>query len=104
MAPFKTVGSRKAVRQWPVEIPINGQPADVHQLMSNYSQKLQQSELPKILFSSHPGAIISPDSLAWIKKNIKNLQIVDIGEGLHFIQEDNPHMIGEELAKWVQNL
>jgi hypothetical protein len=29
---------------------------------------------------------------------------VDIGEGLHFVQEDNPHLIGEELAKWYQAL
>ena len=28
----------------------------------------------------------------------KNLKLVDIGEGIHYLQEDNPHMIGKELA------
>ena len=26
------------------------------------------------------------------------------GSQLHYIQEDNPHLIGEELAKWYQEL
>ncbi len=94
----------KPVRQWPLEVPIDGQPADVHEVISNYSQKLQESELPKILFSANPGAIIDSQYVDWCKQNLKNLKVVDIGKGLHFIQEDNPHLIGEELAKWYQGL
>ena len=33
-APFATIGSRKPVRQWPCEIPIDGKPADVHAAVS----------------------------------------------------------------------
>ena len=104
MAPYKTIKSRKPVRQWPSEIPFDGQPADVYEAMSNYSQKLQESDLPKILFYATPGLIIDSQYVDWCKQNIKNLELVDIGEGLHYIQEDNPHLIGEELAKWYQNL
>ena len=104
MAPFKTIQSRKPVHQWPSEIPISGQPSDVHQIISSYSQKLQESELPKILFYASPGAIIDKNGVDWCKKNLKNLALVDIGEGLHYIQEDNPHLIGEKLAKWYQEL
>jgi len=35
---------------------------------------------------------------------MKNLETVDIGPGVHFVQEDNPHKIGEELARWYQGL
>lgn len=104
MAPFKTIQSRKPVRQWPSEIPIDGQPADVYEAVSNYSQKFQESELPKILFFGSPGVIIDAQYVDWCQQNIKNLELVDIGEGLHFVQEDNPHLIGEELAKWYQGL
>lgn len=103
-SPFKTIQSRKPIRQWPCEIPIDGEPSDVHELMSNYSQKLQESKLPKILFAANPGAIIDSKTVEWCKQNIHNLKIVDIGKGLHYVQEDNPHLIGEELAKWYQNL
>lgn len=104
MAPYKTIKSRKPVRQWPCEIPIDGQPSDVYEAISNYSQKLQESELSKILFFASPGAIINPEYLQWCKQNLKNLEIIDIGKGLHFLQEDHPHVIGEELAKWYQKL
>ena len=103
-APFKTIKSRKPVRQWPLEIPIDGHPSDVHEMISSYSQKLQESELPKLLFYGSPGVAIEAKMLDWCKQNLKNLKLVDIGEGLHFIQEDNPHLIGEELAKWYQDL
>jgi len=103
-APFKTIQSRKPVRQWPCEIPIDGHPSDVHEVISNYSQKLQESELTKILFFASPGAIGDSQYVDWCKQNLKNLKVVDIGEGIHFVQEDNPHLIGEELAKWVQDL
>jgi hypothetical protein len=29
---------------------------------------------------------------------------VDAGEGIHFIQEGSPYLIGRELALWVQDL
>jgi haloalkane dehalogenase len=103
-APYKTIKSRKPVRQWPNEIPISGQPSDMHEIITNYSQKLQESEIPKLLFFAHPGAIIDAKKLAWCKQNLKNLKAVDIGKGLHFIQEDNPDLIGDELAKWYQSL
>ena len=103
-APFKTVKSRKPVRQWPLEIPTDGQPSDVHDAISNYSQKLRESDLPKLLFFAVPGVAIETKMLDWCKQNLKNLKVVDIGEGLHFIQEDNPHMIGEELATWYNDI
>ncbi len=103
-SPFKTIQSRKPVRQWPCEISIDGEPSDMYEIMSNYSQKLQESELPKILFAANPGALIDTKTLEWCKQNIKNLEVIDIGKGIHYVQEDNPHLIGKELARWYQNL
>ncbi len=31
-----------------------------------------------------------------------NIETVDIGKGIHYLQEDNPHLIGEELASWYK--
>ncbi len=102
--PFPSVGSRKAVRQWPLEIPLGGQPADMVELVSAYSHKLQESDTPKLLFYGNPGAIVRAQAVDWCRRNLKNLQTVDIGEGLHYLQEDNPRLIGEELAKWHTSL
>ncbi len=35
---------------------------------------------------------------------MKNLKSVYLGDGLHFIQEDYPHEIGEAISKWYKEM
>ena len=102
--PFTDPATRKPVWRWPNELPIAGEPADVAAVITEYNQKLQQSDLPKLLFYGAPGAILTEPVVEWCRQNLKNLQTVDIGPGLHFLQEDNPHQIGTELANWYSTL
>ncbi len=88
-----------ALRRWPCEIPIDGSPKDVHDAVSAYSRWLGQSDIPMILFYGHPGGLIREDGVAWCRNTIANLEAVDIGAGIHFVQEDNPHFIGKELSR-----
>ena len=102
--PFQEPESRKPVWRWPNEIPIEGEPADVVEAVATYNRWLQQTELPKLLFYARPGAIMQAPLVAWCRENLKNLQVVDLGEGIHFLQEDHPHLIGSELARWYDTL
>lgn len=102
--PYLTIASRKAVRVWPKEVPLSGKPKRVHKKLVAYSEWLKQSDIPKLCFYAHPGLIIKEGDVEFIKNNFPNTKMVDIGKGLHFIQEDNPHLIGSELAKWYQAL
>jgi haloalkane dehalogenase len=102
--PFSTWASRRPVLQWPREIPIDGNPADVERTVRSYSNWLEVSELPKLLFHATPGGLIPPPLAEWVKANFKNLEAVDIGQGIHYVQEDNPHQIGEALAAWYGRL
>ena len=97
---FPTIASRKAVRQWPCEVPISGKPADNVAVIGAYSEWLTRTALPKIMFYGSPGAIGTAEEVAWCKENMRNLQTVDIGKGIHFVQETNPDLIGAELSKW----
>lgn len=99
--PYPTIASRKPVRQWPLEIPIEGKPADVQQIIADYSRWLQQTEIPKLLFYAQPGAVIRAPIVEWAEEHLPNLTSVDVGPGLHFIQEDNPHLIGSALREWL---
>lgn len=103
-APYPTIRSRKPLRQWPCEIPIAGKPADVCEVISNYHERLQKSEVPKLLFFSSPGGLINAEVVEWCKQNLKALKTVDLGPGIHYLQEDNPHLIGSELAGWYKDL
>jgi haloalkane dehalogenase len=100
--PFMTLESRKPVWVWPNEIPIDGKPADVYQIVTNYSKWLQRTEIPKLLIYVNPGGLIDPVMVKWSETTLKNLQTVYVGQGIHYIQEDHPHAIGEALASWIQ--
>ncbi len=102
--PYPTVGSRKPVLQWPREVPLDGKPADVHSIISNYSRWLQQTEIPKLFFYASPGGIIDAEDAVWVKKTFPNITSFDLGKGIHFVQEDNPHFIGEKLSEWHAQL
>jgi haloalkane dehalogenase len=102
--PFQTIKSRRPIRQWPCEIPIDGKPADVHNIVMNYSDKLQTSVLPKLLLHANPGGLISNKEVQWCTEHFPNLQTIDIGKGIHYVQEDNPHGIGKAIATWYNTL
>lgn len=103
-APFPTARSRKPVRVWPCEIPIDGSPSDVHEIVSTYARWLGETQTPMLMFHASPGGTIGADEVAWCRQTIRNLEVVDIGAGIHFLQEDNPHMIGAKLEDWLDQL
>lgn len=99
-APFLIPESRKPVWRWPNEIPFEGEPTDVASIVKVNNTWLTGTNIPKLLFYGSPGAILNENMVKWCVDHLKNLKTVDIGPGLHYIQEDNPHLIGEKLAKW----
>lgn len=102
--PFLDPPTRKPVWRWPNEIPIEGQPPDVWQIATDYSAWLRRTPIPKLFFYAQPGALNQADAVVWVRENLPNTRLIDIGAGSHFIQEDNPHLIGRELAAWYRTL
>ena len=103
-APYPTIKSRKPVRVWPTHIPKEGKPAYVYQAVSAYHNWLKESSLPKLLLHADPGIMIQQADADWIVEHFPNTTAVHVGKGLHFIQEDHPHEIGEAIADWYKTL
>lgn len=103
-APYPTEESRRPVWKWPTEIPISGTPENVHKIVANYHQWLQETSTPKLLLAATPGVMIKEKEVNWAKQNMDNLDVVNVGRGLHFIQEDNPDAIGQAISNWYQTL
>ena len=103
-APFPDEASRKPIWRWPNEIPIAGEPADVTEIVGAYNAWLQETELPKLLCFAGPGALTQAPVVEWARSALPNLETVDLGEGLHFLQEDHPRAIGEAVARWIAGL
>jgi haloalkane dehalogenase len=99
--PYIETAARKPVWRWPNELPIAGEPTDVVEAVNAYNVWLQETELPKLLFHASPGVIVPPTLVEWCRAGLKNLETVDLGEGIHFLQEDHPHEIGEVLSDWL---
>ena len=102
--PFIEVDSRKPLWRWPNEIPIEGEPPEVVEVVSRYNLWLQETELPKLMFYATPGALMTAPVVGWASQAFKNLTAIDIGEGIHFVQEDAPQLIGQGLASWYGEL
>jgi len=102
--PFTDVASRKPLWRWPNEIPIAGDPPEVVEAVGAYNLWLQETDLPKLMFYGTPGALMTEPVVNWASQALKNISAVDIGRGIHFLQEDAPQVIGEELAAWYRKL
>ena len=103
-APYPTVESRKPLWRWPNEIPIEGTPKDVTEIVSAYSDWLKTTKLPNLLLHDTPGGLIGAPVVEMLKQTLPNLEAVDIGAGVHFVQEDNPHGIGRAIRDWYRHL
>jgi len=90
--------------RWPNEIPIAGEPADVEAVVADYNLKLQQSEIPKLLLYATPGVVLTAPLVEWCRRSLKDLTAVNVGDGLHYLQEDHPNEIGAAIAGWYRAL
>lgn len=102
--PFLKPGSAKVLRQYFKELPRHDRSCRVNEVIAEYSKKLIQSTVPKLMLYSVPGFITTIATVMWAKEHLKNLEIVDVGEELHYAQESNPVLMGESISVWLQGL
>lgn len=104
-APFKTKKSRTPLFAWVSDVPIVGfKPTAVTAFIKSWAPWLASTEIPKICLYVTPGSAIQEADAEKIKKTFKNTEVVHVGEGFHFMQEDVPHEIGETLSAWYGKL
>jgi haloalkane dehalogenase len=103
-APFMTPESRRPTWRFPNELPIAGEPADVYSTLEKAHCALAQSCYPKLLFVGNPGALVSPAFAVSFAKELKNCRMVQLGAGIHYLQEDHPDVIGVNVKEWLIGL
>lgn len=101
--PFAEPGEgRRPTLTWPREIPIDGEPADVTEIVNAYRDWLSSSPVPKLFVNADPGAILA-GPLRELCRTFPNQDEVTVS-GVHFLQEDSPHEIGTAVADWYRRL
>jgi len=102
-APFREPGEgRRPTLTWPREIPVDGEPADVCQIVTDYGQWLASSEVPKLFINADPGSILTGPQREWVR-TWPHQQEVTVS-GVHFVQEDSADAIGQAIAEWYASL
>lgn len=95
--------SRRPTLTWPREIPIEGEPVDVHEIVSAYAKWLTTtSDLPKLFINAEPGSILTGNQREFCRTWPNQTEVTV--KGLHFIQEDSPDEIGKALADFVDGI
>lgn len=90
---------RRPMLTWPREIPINGNPHDVVEIVTEYGQWLVECEVPKLFINAEPGAILVGRQREFCRTWTNQTEVTV--RGSHFLQEDSPGEIGQALADWL---
>lgn len=101
--PFLSAGEdRRPTLTWPRQIPIEGEPEDVHEIVRQYADWLSTSEVPKLFINAEPGAILIGEQREFCRRFPNQTEVTV--PGIHFIQEDSPHEIGQAIADWRRGI
>ena len=102
-APFLTPDDRQPTLNWPRQIPISGEPADMVALVGSYGQWMASNEsLPKLFINAEPGSILTGKPREFCRTWPNQTEVTV--KGTHFIQEDSPVEIGQAVAAWLESL
>jgi haloalkane dehalogenase len=104
LEPFHASGSNKPIWQYLHDLPLGHKRTPVLDLISNYSEKLQHSKIPKLMLYAMPGFNTSIADIVWAKEHLPNLEVVEIDDALHYAQESRPEEVSAALVDWYTQL
>ena len=101
--PFAEPGERRRpMLTWPRQIPLDGEPEDVYEIVRAYADWLRVCEVPKLFVNAMPGAILTGAQREFCRTWSNQTEVTVPGS--HFIQEDSGAAIGEAVAGWLENV
>jgi haloalkane dehalogenase len=98
-APFVHEDDRQTTLNWPRQIPIAGEPANIVALVEEYAGWLKTSHVPKLFINADPGSILVGPQREFCRMWPNQSEITV--KGVHFIQEDSGVEIGRAIASWL---
>jgi haloalkane dehalogenase len=101
-APFDTPDNRQPTLNWPRQIPIEGEPPHMVELVAAYGAFMAESTIPKLFVNADPGSILVGRQREFCRSWPNQAEVTV--KGLHFLQEDSPREIGQAVAAWYAGL
>jgi haloalkane dehalogenase len=98
--PFADAGEgRRPTLTWPRQVPIDGEPAEVVEIVERYGQWMSQVEIPKLFINGDPGLILTGPARDFCRTWTEQTEVTVPGR--HYLQEDSPDLIGAVLSEWL---
>lgn len=94
--------SRRPTLTWPRELPIDGEPQLMVDVVEANEQWLAGEDVPKLFVNAEPGSIVG-DRVRQRVRSWPGLSEVTVA-GVHFVQEDSGAEIGKAIADWLRTL
>ena len=91
---------RQPTLSWPRQIPLGGKPENINKLVYNYAEFMKETNIKKLFINAKPGSILVGRQRNFCRtwKNQKEVTV----KGIHFIQEDSPNEISDEIDLWIK--
>jgi haloalkane dehalogenase len=101
--PFVTPGEdRRPTLTFPRQLPLEGDPADVTEIVKDYGAWLRETNTPKLFVNANPGAALQDEHRAFCRTWPNQTEVTV--SGLHFVQEDSPNEIGRAIVNWYSSI
>src|SRR6202453_943451 len=103
-APFLEPPSRTPMLAWTREFPLDGEPADVVEVVLGCGRWMAGTPgVPKLIMAVEGGVGLgSPEVVGWAAENFAGVEVESVGPGGHQIPEDQPAAMGAAVASWLR--
>jgi haloalkane dehalogenase len=99
LRPFAEPGEgRRPMLSWARQLPFDGEPADIAEIVTTYGAWLAHSPIPKLFILSEPGTM-SPSAREFCRAWSAQSEVTVAGR--HYPQEDSPDQVGQAIGRWL---
>lgn len=83
---------------------ISKQKGDFSDVLDKYAAGLipLNDNVPFYLIHAKPGMIVNKKALEYAKANFRNITLLNVGKGKHYLTEDHPTAIANGISEWLR--
>jgi len=101
--PFREPGEgRRVTLSWPRQLPIEGEPREICDVVERYAAFLAVSPIPKLFIDAEPGALLVGELRSVCRRWPSQTHVTV--KGIHYIQEDSPAEITAAIRAFAERL
>jgi len=100
--PFPTIKSRKAIRDFPKMIPVEGKPETSYKFFRYIEERIDKIDIPFKMLIAKPGmGEVDMNKVKQLAQDLTDFSYQYIEPSGHYMQEDQPELLVEIISKFI---